>query len=89
MEEYIDKGENDSYGLNIYLFAVFYPLTMTVIKGRPINTKGLKNKKIRKESEGKVENNKSDEHMVHKLNIVSDYGKKNNINIISDSTIYL
>ncbi len=30
----------------------------------------------RKESEGKVENNKSDEQMVHKLNVVSDYGKK-------------
>jgi len=46
-------------------------------------------KSKRKESEGKVEKNKLDEQMVHKLYVISDYGKKNNINIIFDSTIYL
>jgi len=45
---------------------------MTALKGQPIFTKGLKKKK--KESEGKVENNKSDEQKVHKLKIVSDSG---------------
>jgi hypothetical protein len=33
-------------------------------------------KSERKESEGKVEKNKLDEQMVHKLYVVSDYGKK-------------
>jgi hypothetical protein len=33
-------------------------------------------KSKRKESEGKVEKNKLDEQMVHKLYVVSDYGKK-------------
>jgi hypothetical protein len=33
-------------------------------------------KSKRKGSEGKIENNKSDEQMMHKLNVVSDYGNK-------------
>jgi len=31
-----------------------------------------------KKQKGKIENNKSDKQMVHKLHIVSDYGKKKN-----------
>jgi hypothetical protein len=37
-----------------------------------------------KESEEKVENNKSDEQMLFQISV-----KKNDINIIFDSTIYL
>jgi hypothetical protein len=49
---------------------------MTALKGQPIFTKGLKDRKKRKRkaSEGKVENNKSDEQKAHKLKIVSDSG---------------
>ncbi len=70
--------------IKIYVFAVFYPLTMTVLKGQTIFTTRLKKRKEKKrnkkskrtESERRVENNRSDEHKVHKLKMISDYGNK-------------